>query len=178
MNKDKEAWDFFLAAITNAASKLPGRPDWSTYFLLEAFIASTRGACTRAKVGCAIVDPKTGDIIQKGYNGATAGAKDCLQGACPRGLHYRVALMSGAPDMCACGHIWPCREFVEHYSSYDTGAGSCIAIHAEANALIRAGKLARGMWMYCTIKPCEGCWKLIRGAGIAKVVWPDGSEDL
>lgn len=56
-------------------------------------------------------------------------------------------------------------------SSYDTGPGSCIAIHAEANALLYAdGNLTRGAVLYTTDAPCDGCSKLIAGAGIGRVV--------
>lgn len=58
-------------------------------------------------------------------------------------------------------------------SSYDTGAGACIALHAEQNAILRAGLECRGATLYITDKPCDGCARLIEGSGIARVVFPD-----
>lgn len=58
-------------------------------------------------------------------------------------------------------------------SSYDTGPGACIALHAEQNAIIRAGLEARGATLYITHPPCDGCARLIEGAGIVKVIYPE-----
>jgi dCMP deaminase len=93
-------------------------------------------------------------IIATGYNGAAAGAPGCLTAdACPRG---RLSLDEVLPG-----------------SSYDTGPGACIAIHAEANALLYAdGHRTRGATLYVTSEPCEGCQRLIDGAGIIRVVHP------
>lgn len=131
-------------------SMLLFRPDWDTYFLNIARVVASRADCTRRQVGAVIVDDQH-RIISTGYNGAAAGAPGCASaGACPRG-HSDVA-----PG-----------------SSYDTGAGSCIAIHAEANALLYAdGHRTRGATLYCTDEPCDGCARLIAGAGITRVVYP------
>jgi dCMP deaminase len=158
------------------------RPDWPKYFLDIANAVAARADCTRRRIGCVIVDPQTHDIIQTGYNGAPTGQPGCLDGACPRGLHYERTVVSlkhmDPRTRCGCGKAWPCKDAVDPASSYDTGPGACIAIHAEANALIRAGKLSRGAHMYVTAEPCGGCVKMIHGAGIAKVVWPHGLWDF
>lgn len=156
------------------------RPEWAEYFLGIAEAIAQRGDCTRRQVGAVIVDPVTHDIIQPGYNGAPAGFPGCRSNdACPRGRHYRienpVREWAGA---CACGyHSWPCPDAVEPGSSYDTGSGKCGAVHAEANAIIRAGVRARGTIMYLTCEPCDGCRNLIAGAGISLCVWPGGQWD-
>lgn len=134
------------------------RPGWRDYFLGFAVSASARAECTRRKVGAVIVKDKR--TIGTGYNGAPKGAKKtCLTGDCPR------AKSGVQPD-----------------SSYDTGPGACIAVHAEANAIIDAGRRnCTGATMYLTDKPCDGCLKLIKAAGIKKVVWFGGQltkEDL
>lgn len=127
-----------------------GRPDWVDYFLGIAQAVSARADCTRRKVGAVVV--KDNRIVSTGYNGAHSGGPSCLAGECPRGL-------SG----------------VEPGSSYDTGAGACIANHAEANAIIYAGRdSCVGSTIYLTTGPCDGCLRLIRGAGIAMVIWPSG----
>ena len=155
------------------------RPGWSQYFLGVADAVPARGDCTRRQVGFVLVDPETKDIIETGYNGAPKGMPGCLSaGACPRGRHYQEASMVYEDGFCACGNTWPCDEAVAPGSSYDTGPGTCLALHAEQNGCIRAGRRARGAWGYCTDSPCDGCLKLMRGAGVVRVVWPDGSLDL
>lgn len=56
-------------------------------------------------------------------------------------------------------------------------AGFCIAIHAEVNALLFAGRDTRGATAFITDEPCPGCRKALAAAGIVRAVWPDGSLD-
>lgn len=127
------------------------RPSWDTYYLGMARQASARADCTRRRVGAIIV--LGDDIVATGYNGAPKGEPGCLSaGACPRGQLTNLEVAPG--------------------SSYDTGKGACIALHAEQNAIIRAGRLCRGATLYITDEPCDGCARLIRGAGITRVVFP------
>jgi dCMP deaminase len=131
------------------------RPDWDTFYLDIATAVSGRADCTRRKVGALVV--LGNDIISTGYNGAPAGKPGCLTaGACPRGRSSTTDVLPG--------------------SSYDTGAGACIALHAEQNAIIRAGRSCRGATLYITDQPCDGCARLIEGAGIARIVFPDASR--
>ncbi len=125
------------------------RPDWDTYYLQIARAVSARADCTRRKVGAIIVQ---GDrIVSTGYNGAPTKKPGCLTaGACPRG---RLSVHEVLPG-----------------SSYDTGSGACIALHAEQNAILRAGLDSRGAVLYVTDEPCDGCSRLIEGAGILRVV--------
>lgn len=53
---------------------------------------------------------------------------------------------------------------------------NCISLHAEQNALLRAGDRANGGTLYVTREPCDWCWKNIRATGLSRVVWfgPDG----
>jgi dCMP deaminase len=131
------------------------RPDWNDYFLGIAEAVARRADCTRRKAGAVIV--KDHRIVSTGYNGAPAGSPGCLEGACPRGRLSREEIPPG--------------------SSYDTGPGSCIALHAEQNAVIYAdyGKM-KGAVIYVTSDPCDGCLRMIRGAGIARTVIPKGRE--
>lgn len=50
--------------------------------------------------------------------------------------------------------------------------GYCIALHAEVNALLIAGRAARGATIYITDEPCPNCRKAIMGAGVVRAVWP------
>lgn len=159
------------------------RPNWQDYYLGIADAVAVRADCTRRKVGAIVV--RDNSIISTGYNGSPPGEPGCLSdGACPRGRHYRSLCKGGGPadgsipafgKVCACGNTWPCDEAVPPGSSYDTGAGTCIALHAEQNALIRAGERAQGSTLYCTEEPCEACMRLVRGAGIAAAIWYAGS---
>lgn len=132
------------------------RPSWDEYYLGIAKAVSARADCTRRKVGAIIV--KGDRIVSTGYNGAHAGAPGCLSaGACPRGQMSITDVLPG--------------------SSYDTGSGACIALHAEQNAILRAGLECRGAILYLTDQPCDGCRRLIKGSGIAFVIFPEDGID-
>jgi dCMP deaminase len=121
------------------------------YGLKLAEAAASRADCTRRQVGAVIVNDD-GDIVATGYNGAPAGEPGCLSdGACPRGqMSYEDA---------------PAGEGYEETR--------CIAIHAEVNAVIRAGRTrAKGATIYVTDEPCYHCSIVIRAAGIVRVVTP------
>jgi dCMP deaminase len=120
------------------------RPTWDEYFIDGARWAASRSDCERAKVGALVVRDRR--IVGTGYNGAPAGEPGCA--TCPRRL-------SG----------------VEPGSSYDTGSGQCVAIHAEANALLYTDRADLvGATLYVTREPCDGCMRLVKAAGIARVV--------
>lgn len=127
------------------------RPSWDEYFVGIAQAVAKRADCTRRQVGAVIV--KNHRIVSTGYNGSPPGGPSCLAGECPR----------------ACSGVTP-------LSSYDTGPGACIALHAEANALLYADREAReGATLYLTCEPCDGCLRLIRGSGLARYVYPVNS---
>lgn len=165
---------------------MPKRIGWDDYFLTIADAVAMRADCTRRQVGAVVVEPSTKHIIATGYNGSAPGQPGCLSdGACIRGRHYKqfVAMgglsvrdsLSSGPYVCGgCSMPWPCAMAVSPGTSYDTGPGSCIALHAEQNATIRAGQRARGAYLFLTNEPCDGCWKLIKGAGYAQVTWYGG----
>lgn len=161
------------------------RISWVDYFLQIADAVATRADCTRRKVGAVVVDSQTKHIISTGYNGAAPGEPGCLSdGACPRGRHYKKEVREGkylyftGQYACACGNTWPCSVSASPGSSYDTGPGSCIALHAELNACIRAGERALGATLYCTDEPCDGCIKVMKSARLQHVVWYGGSMEL
>lgn len=128
------------------------RPTWDEWGLALAGAVSLRADCTRRQVGAVLMTPDH-SVVSTGYNGAPPGAPGCLTaGACPRGL-----------------------SDVEPGSSYDTGAGACIALHAEQNALLRATwDDMFGSTLYITDEPCDGCWRMIQGTPIDMVVYPTG----
>lgn len=123
------------------------RPGWDEWGLWLAAAVSLRGDCLRRRVGAVLLDSHH-RIVGAGYNGSPPGGPSCLAGGCPR------AFSGVGPG-----------------SSYDTGPGRCIALHAEFNAIVDAGlRLVRGTTMYVTETPCVGCDRLIQGSGIEKVV--------
>jgi dCMP deaminase len=120
------------------------RPGWDEYYLGIAEAVSRRGECSRRQVGAVIV--REHSIVGTGYNGAPAGQASCLDGACPR------AALDVVPG-----------------TGY--AATGCHVIHAEANALIRAGReRTLGATLYVTCAPCDLCSPLIEAAGITRVV--------
>lgn len=128
------------------------RPSWDDYFLSIAQAVAIRADCSRSQVGAVVV--KKNRICSTGYNGAPAGEPGCASdGMCPRAFSD-VAPLSG----------------------YDAGAGSCIAVHAESNALLYADRdKTEGAVVYITRAPCSGCRKLLQAAGVVRVLWPEGS---
>lgn len=46
-------------------------------------------------------------------------------------------------------------------------------IHAEMNAILKAGKKTKGATMYVTMSPCVQCAKIIKQSGIESVVYDE-----
>lgn len=47
--------------------------------------------------------------------------------------------------------------------------GGCPTVHAEQNAIRRAGSHTRGASIFCTDSPCEACCDHLKAAGISRV---------
>lgn len=137
-------------------ARLTRRPDFGEWALILAMAASTRGECTRRKVGAVILDSRS-RVAGVGYNGSYAGGPSCLKGACPRGS-------SGVPAG----------------SSYDTGPGACHAVHAELNALLDVDDKNRltDAILYVTAEPCQGCLKILRNTSISDIIYLDDQGDV
>jgi dCMP deaminase len=127
------------------------RLSWDEWGLALARAVAMRADCTRRQVGAVLMTSEH-SIVATGYNGAASGEPGCLTaGACPRGTS------DVAPG-----------------SSYDTGAGTCIAIHAEQNALLRATWADMiGATLYITDDPCQGCERTIRATPITRWISPN-----
>ncbi len=127
------------------------RPHWPAYFLGIAAVVATRSDCRRAQVGAVIVDPAN-RIVSTGYVGTLPGAPGCLDGECPRGQLSHADCPPG------------------------TDYRNCISFHAEVNALLYSDRSRHeGGTIYVTREPCDWCWKLIRAAGLAYVVYGDST---
>lgn len=132
------------------------RPGFDEWGLIVASAVATRGDCVRRRVGAVILD-RHNRICGAGYNGTYSGAPGCLQGACPRGSS---GVLPG--------------------SSYDTGPGACISVHAELNALLDVSEKSRleRATMYITTAPCGGCLKILRNTAIRRLVWTGDAQDV
>ena len=115
--------------------------------MLIAIATRERAECLGRHVGAVLVQ---GDrIVATGYNGTPSGFPGC--NAHERGCHRcaeRDAYGSG--------------------SAYDV----CICVHAEQNALLQAARLGialQGSACFTTLRPCFGCLKELRQAGVARI---------
>jgi dCMP deaminase len=116
---------------------------WDTRGLGLAQQVATWSSCTRDQVGAVVMSPDH-DVVSTGFNDTAAGEMNCGDGGCLR-----------ATRDCVPGQAYLDDE-------------SCL--HAEANALQRAGLNARGATLYVTRTPCGGCARAAKAAGIARVV--------
>lgn len=112
--------------------------------------ANIFSTCSKAQYLSVIVD-RFGTVAATGYNGTPPGFEHCDVGGCPR-------------------------------ATQTTQGGSyrnCLALHAEANALIRvSARDCEGGTIYVGGLPCWDCAKLIIGSGLARVVYLDGRRPV
>jgi len=135
------------------------------YYLQIANAVSERSTCLKRKYGCVIV--KNDEIIATGYNGNPRGEKNCC-------------------DVGKCGRM---------NKPHNSGDYSdCHSVHAEQNAMLSAARKDMiGSTMYIAgiepipfsgytqeiypCEPCPICERMIRNAGIKKVVTISGVKD-
>ena len=130
---------------------LAQRPDWETYFMDMARLASRRSSCHRRAVGAVVVKNK--QVLTTGYNGNPPDFEHCATMGCIREM---LNVPSGA-----------------HHEL-------CTGLHAEQNAIIQAavtGVSLAGATLYTTTFPCVTCAKMIMAARIAEVVYDEGYPD-
>ena len=127
------------------------RPDWDTYFMDMARLASRRSSCLRRAVGAVLVKDRR--LLATGYNGVPSGVTHCEVTGC---LRDRLKVPSG-----------------ERHEL-------CRGLHAEQNAIIQAafhGVSIRDAVLYCTNLPCIICAKMLINAGVRRIVYVDGYSD-
>lgn len=129
------------------------RPSLDEYYLNIAKAVSARSTCLKKHYGAVIV--KNGTILSTGYNGNVRGESHC-------GSFCIKA--SGNGDM---------EEYLQ-----------CPAVHAEMNAIIAASRndmleadlylagfdVKAGEAVECEAWPCEICLRLIKNAGINRII--------
>jgi dCMP deaminase len=131
--------------------QVKSRPDWDTYFIEMAVLASKRSTCLRRQVGAVIVKDKR--VLSTGYNGVPSGITHCSVTGC---LREKLNVPSG-----------------ERHEL-------CRGLHAEQNAIIQAayhGVSIKGSFIYCTNLPCIICAKMLINAGILRIYYLEGYAD-
>ena len=123
------------------------RPSATEYFLKIAEVVATRSTCPRRSVGCVIVN-RHKHIIATGYNGVPKGYPHCTDKPCP------------GRDM-----------------ESGTGLASCMATHAEQNALLQCPDTNSIEAIYCTTSPCMHCAKLIANTSCKRVYFSSKYSD-
>lgn len=132
------------------------RPSIDEYYLNIALAVSARSTCLKKHYGAVLV--KNGEIISTGYNGNVRGEGHC--GFCTKA--------SGNGD-------------IEEYRH-------CEAVHAEMNTLLSASRremlgadlylagydVKTGEPVECEAWPCEICLRLIKNAGINRIINKNG----
>ena len=127
------------------------------YYLDIAETVAERSTCLRKKYGAIIV--KNDVIISTGYNGAPRGDENC----------------------CDVGVCWREHNNIPHGEQYE----KCVAVHAEQNAIISASRRDMlGGTLYLAgfenggaiadATPCLICKRLIKNAGIVRVINQNG----
>ncbi|KAG8828462.1 Deoxycytidine monophosphate (dCMP) deaminase [Serendipita sp. 399] len=120
------------------------RPQWDTYFMTLASLASQRSNCMKRRVGAILV--RNNRILATGYNGTPRGLTNCNEGGCPR-----------------------CNGKAKSGEALD----ECLCLHAEENALLEAGRerIGDGAVLYCNTCPCLRCSVKIVQTGVKEVVY-------
>lgn len=125
------------------------------YYLNIAKAVSLRSSCLTRQYGAVVV--KDGEIIATGYNGSPRGYANC----------------------CDMGHC--ARHDSDSHSHNDGNYDTCQSVHAEMNALLSASRkdlIGSTLYLFgregstdlVEVSPCPICSRLIKNAGVAKVV--------
>ena len=121
--------------------------------MLLAKLLSVRSTCNSRKVGAVIV--RNNRVLATGYNGAVHGAPHCID----QGPDFCLRRSIGAHD-------------ADKYNY-------CISSHAEVNAVDQAARFGislEGASLYCTLEPCNWCFKQLIQAGIRKIFFEEPYE--
>ncbi len=129
------------------------RPSWHEYFMMLAKLVSARATCNSRKIGAVIV--RSNRILATGYNGAVHGALHCID----QGPEFCLRRSIGAHD-------------ADKYNY-------CISSHAEVNAIDQAARFGiplEGAILYCTLEPCNWCFKQLIQAGIKEIYFEESYD--
>jgi dCMP deaminase len=117
------------------------------YYLTIAKIVAERSTCVRRKVGCVLLDSFK-KIIATGYNGVPRGVPHCIDAPC-----------AGA--------------------KYTSGEGldECLAVHAEANALIQCQDQFEIFICVSTTFPCIHCLKMLMNTSCEIILYAEDYDN-
>jgi len=121
--------------------------------MMLAKLVSARSTCNSRKIGAVIV--RSNRILSTGYNGAVHGAPHCID----RGPEFCLRRSIGAHD-------------ADKYNY-------CISSHAEVNAIDQAARFGislDGAVLYCTLEPCNWCFKQLIQAGIKEIYFEEAYD--
>lgn len=141
------SWGDLRATRIAIDSHIAKQQKWDARGLGLALEVSTWSSCVRDQVG-AVVMNEAHDVLATGFNDTAAGLPNCGDGGCPRARKENVVPGQAYEDDDEC-------------------------LHAEDNALQRAGLSARGATMYVTRPPCGTCQRRAKTAGIVRTVVVD-----
>lgn len=125
------------------------------YYLSIAEAVAKRSTCLRRQYGAVIVN--NDEIVSTGYNGSPRGTNNC----------------------CDFGYCWREANGIAHGKEYE----SCLAVHAEQNAIISADRKAMmGSTLYLVgfengqrissdgVAACKICSRMIINSGVIEVI--------
>ena len=101
--------------------------------------------CMRRNTGAILV--KDRKPILSASNGTPDNTLPCNEGGCPR-----------------------CASDIPQLQGYDV----CACVHSEVNLIAQAAKEGIpviGTAVYCTLRPCRGCMKMMIQAGVTRVIY-------
>ena len=125
-------------------SNTSSRLSWDETWMAVANIIGQRSQCSRAQVGCVVVDEDQ-QVLSASYNGPPPGSS--YEGPC---------------------RMWCMRAMTGGTSpSYE----NCPSIHAEVNAIARMPRTTKSKTIYINRFCCFSCAKAIAAAGISRVVF-------
>lgn len=117
------------------------RPNHHEYFLAMAYLISTRGTCSRRRVGCVMVNHRK-HVLATGYNGTASSQPHCISFPC-----------AGAG------------------ASSGRDLDKCEATHAEQNALLQCKDVYQIDTCYTMCSPCVTCTKLLMNTSCRRIVF-------
>lgn len=123
--------------------EIKSRDSKNQYFLKIAKLVSSRSTCPRRSVGCVIVNQHD-HIKATGYNGVPKNFPHCIEKPC------------GGEN-----------------NSTGQNQNSCMATHAEQNALLQCGNTMEIEKIYLTVSPCVTCAKLIGNTSCKQVIYAE-----
>lgn len=121
--------------------------------MMLAKLVSARSTCNSRKIGAVIV--RNNRILTTGYNGAVHGAPHCID----KGPDFCLRRSIGAHD-------------ADKYNY-------CLSSHAEVNAIDQAARFGISLEdavLYCTLEPCNWCFKQLVQAGIKEIYFEEAYD--